>query len=298
MTTDDLAHLADRARAIGASTDAVDLAPTARSGPGKVETAAAAFEPDKARIGLVLAGGGAKGAYQVGVLQCIADAGIEIAALAGCSIGALNGAAVAAAPDLRTAATRLLALWREISELAGPAVPLSQLSGPPVITDLLRAVADLAARTASPVLDPDFLSGFVRDRIDVAALKRGLPLWVSVFPALMLDPAVAEWGWLIDLARGWTGASAEWLSVTELPPQEVHPAILASAALPPILPSQVVQGKAYRDGGLANVTAAGALVRYGNCDVIIVAHLSRADLWDAHQYPGVPIIEIRPRRPA
>lgn len=116
-----------------------------------------------------------------------------------------------------------------------------------------------------------------------------------VFPAAALDPALTAWGWLIDMVRGWAGASAEWLHVNSLPTSEVHQAILASAALPPILPSQVVQGRAYRDGGLADVTAAGALVEYGDCDVIIVAHLSRGELWDAHQFPGVPIIEVRPR---
>jgi NTE family protein len=298
MSADEFARLAARARGIeaeaaGLSDPSSGMAERGRAPLSLDGPAAAVF--GQARIGLVLAGGGAKGAYQAGVVQCLADARVQVHAVAGCSIGALNGAVVASSADLRVAAARLTELWREVSELAGPAVPLSRMSGPPVLTDVLRAITDLAARAASPVLDPRFLAGFVRNRIDADELRRGKPLWVSVFPAAVLDPALAQLGWLVDMVRGWTGAGAEWLHVNSLPAAEVHQAILASAALPPILPSQPVQGKSYRDGGLADNIAAGALVAHGNCDLIIVAHLTRGELWDAHQYPDVPIIEVRPR---
>jgi predicted acylesterase/phospholipase RssA len=46
--------------------------------------------------GLVLQGGGAKGAFQFGVLQELHEAGIEFDVIAGTSVGALNGAVVAA----------------------------------------------------------------------------------------------------------------------------------------------------------------------------------------------------------
>src|SRR6266404_2794406 len=45
------------------------------------------------RIGLVLGGGGAKGAYQVGVYKALCEAGIDASAfgcIAGTSVGALN----------------------------------------------------------------------------------------------------------------------------------------------------------------------------------------------------------------
>src|SRR5438874_12297265 len=43
-------------------------------------------------IGLVLAGGGAKGAYQIGVLRALDEAGIRPAIISGTSIGAFNAA--------------------------------------------------------------------------------------------------------------------------------------------------------------------------------------------------------------
>jgi NTE family protein len=42
--------------------------------------------------GLVLEGGGAKGAYQVGAVKALVEMGYEFSAIAGTSIGAINGA--------------------------------------------------------------------------------------------------------------------------------------------------------------------------------------------------------------
>ena len=42
--------------------------------------------------GLVLEGGGAKGAYHVGAFKALKELGIEIGGIAGSSIGAINGA--------------------------------------------------------------------------------------------------------------------------------------------------------------------------------------------------------------
>lgn len=48
------------------------------------------------RIGIALAGGGAKGAYQVGCLRALQEAGIgKVAAIAGTSVGAIHGAILA-----------------------------------------------------------------------------------------------------------------------------------------------------------------------------------------------------------
>ena len=63
------------------------------------------------RIGLVLAGGGGKGAYQAGCLQGLYDLNIRrFHVICGTSVGALNGAAAAAGkiPELQK-------LWREIT---------------------------------------------------------------------------------------------------------------------------------------------------------------------------------------
>lgn len=50
----------------------------------------------KKKIGLALAGGGAKGAYQVGVYKAMLDSRIKISGVVGTSIGAFNAAMIAA----------------------------------------------------------------------------------------------------------------------------------------------------------------------------------------------------------
>ena len=44
--------------------------------------------------GLVLDGGGARGAYQIGAWKALVEAGVKINAVAGTSVGALNGALI------------------------------------------------------------------------------------------------------------------------------------------------------------------------------------------------------------
>lgn len=63
------------------------------------------------RIAVVLSGGGALGAYEVGVLRAIRGAGLEPAIVAGASVGALNAVCWVAA-GLRT--ERLEDMWRRI----------------------------------------------------------------------------------------------------------------------------------------------------------------------------------------
>ena len=49
-----------------------------------------------ARIGLVLSGGGFKGAYQIGVWKALKELGVErFSAIAGTSVGALNAVLIA-----------------------------------------------------------------------------------------------------------------------------------------------------------------------------------------------------------
>ena len=44
--------------------------------------------------GLVLEGGGAKGAYQIGAWKALREAGVKLKGIAGTSVGALNGALI------------------------------------------------------------------------------------------------------------------------------------------------------------------------------------------------------------
>jgi len=68
-------------------------------------------------IALVLQGGGALGAYQAGVMEGLADAGIEPDWVAGISIGAIN-AAIIAGNEPAHRITRLHQFWNTVSQPA------------------------------------------------------------------------------------------------------------------------------------------------------------------------------------
>ena len=81
---------------------------------------------DRAKLGqivLVLQGGGALGAYQVGVYQALSEAGIEPDWVIGTSIGAINASLIAGNPPGQRLA-RLEEFWRRVTH-----PPLSQLTG-------------------------------------------------------------------------------------------------------------------------------------------------------------------------
>ncbi|MFF3580625.1 patatin-like phospholipase family protein [Streptomyces mirabilis] len=229
------------------------------------------------RIGLVLAGGGARGAYQVGVVEYLAELGVSLAAVAGTSIGALNGAVVAAHGPLGEAVDYMVSMWDEVGRTAGPAV-----SGVGTVPDVVKL-----ARGA--VLRPGFVDSVLDRHVDLTRLN--LPFWVTAFPA---DP---DDNWIADVVRSVNGVQSEWIKVNDLAVPERREAVLASAALPFIAPGRRVGDRLYRDGGLGGVYAnapLGPLMSESPLDLILITHLRRGVLWDAGRYPSATVLEIRP----
>src|SRR6266516_2667840 len=74
------------------------------------------------QVVLVLQGGGALGAYQVGIYEAMHEAGIEPDWVIGTSIGAINAALIAGnAPEHRL--ERLHAFWASVEQRAGAGLP-------------------------------------------------------------------------------------------------------------------------------------------------------------------------------
>src|SRR5688572_30455411 len=85
---------------------------------------------------LVLQGGGALGAYQVGVFQAMHEAGIEPDWVIGTSIGAINGAIIAGNPPAGRM-SRLDAFWDHVRNGA-------EIELPPVWPGLNHLLANFA----------------------------------------------------------------------------------------------------------------------------------------------------------
>lgn len=67
------------------------------------------------KLGVVLSGGGAKGAYEAGFLKALNEFNIQPDAIAGTSIGALNGAIYSANKNTKEAALILEKIWRDLA---------------------------------------------------------------------------------------------------------------------------------------------------------------------------------------
>ena len=94
------------------------------------------------RLGLALSGGGSRGIAHVGALQVLAEAGIEIHAVAGVSAGAVVAAALAAglSIDRITEMTQRFN-WRQIARPAWP--HRGFISFAPLERFLVRELGDL-----------------------------------------------------------------------------------------------------------------------------------------------------------
>jgi NTE family protein len=179
----------------------------------------------------VLGGGGLLGAHEVGMLRALAEAGIRPDLVVGTSIGALNGAFVAADPE--GAARRLTDLWRGESLR----VVFSE-------TVMGRAVTLVRSGTHLHAIDP--LRKLLADKLpaeDFTDLK--LPFHCV---AASIEDATAHW---FDSGP-------------------VVPAVMASCAVPGLLPPVEIDGRHYFDGGLIDSIPVGRAVALGASTVYVL----------------------------
>ena len=84
-------------------------------------------KPAKQKFGLVLQGGGALGAYEVGAVEYLYERGMECAIVTGASAGAVNAAALAGATQYPPRVLRQL--WEKLA-VDSPVPFLPEIPGP------------------------------------------------------------------------------------------------------------------------------------------------------------------------
>ena len=172
----------------------------------------------------VLGGGGLLGAVEVGMLRALLEAGVRPDLVLGTSVGALNGVFVAADPTAR-AATRLEHLW---SEMAGE-----------VFGSSLARQVGTAVRTRT-------------------SLHRRGPL-----RRLLLEHLPVRDFAELPVAFGCVAACVERAAEHWFDEGPLADAVLASAAVPGLLPPVRIGDEHFVDGGLVNSIPVGEAVRRG-----------------------------------
>ncbi|MFI6504527.1 patatin-like phospholipase family protein [Nonomuraea typhae] len=185
----------------------------------------------------VLGGGGVLGAHEVGMLRALDEAGIRPDVVLGTSIGALNGAVLAADPD--EAVKRLTALWAsDVVRTAFAGSWVARLS--------------TLAKTGTHLHSAGPLRRLLAETIPMARIEELAVPFQCV--AASVERAAAHWftgGPLVD-------------------------AVLASCAVPGLLPPVRVGGEHFFDGGLVHSIPVGRAVRLGARRVFVL-HVGRIE---------------------
>src|SRR5262249_5384383 len=253
---------AARRRAVSARGSARPPAKSRKPSAAPAKSPAAAAR-DYETVVLVLQGGGALGAYQCGVYEALAGAGIEPDWFAGISIGAINAAILAGnAPARRV--ERLREFWNRISR---PALPL-----PAPLLDWQRAWLDalpksgwtLAAADAIAAISALYLGqqGFFVPRASPLAPSTRGPAGVSFYNTAPLQQTLEQ---LVDFDRlnhpslrfsiGAVNVRTGNFAYFDNRRTRIRAEhVLASAALPPGFPAVEIDGEFYWDGGVVSNT--------------------------------------------
>jgi NTE family protein len=232
---------------------------------------------------VVLSGGGARGAYQVGVVAGILDVlgpcGLEHApfnVLCGTSVGAINAGYLAShahLPDL--AIDGLIDAWRSLELEDHLKISLRGLVGAYSSAKSASGKASERPIEARALLDSLPLKDLVSTRVDFEQLHRNVHK--GVVHALIISA--------LEIGSGRT------TMFIEAPPYATFPEwsdprrnvrrepiglqhVLASAALPLVFPPRRIQGEAYCDGGVRFNTPIAPAIRAGADRLVVVSLLS------------------------
>jgi len=189
-------------------------------------------------VAFVLGGGGQLGAHEVGMLRALLERGIVPDVVVGTSVGAINGAAVASEPSVAMA-ERLGQTWSDLER--------SDVFG----GSLLRRLGTLA-RTGTHLHGNETLRATLTEALPVALIE-DLPVRFECVAA-SIEAAAEHWftaGPLVD-------------------------AVLASAAVPGLLPPVEVDGEHFIDGGIVNSIPVDRAVQLGATRVFVM-HVGRID---------------------
>jgi NTE family protein len=219
-------------------------------------------------VGLVLSGGGARAAYQVGAIRALADISgpgpCPFRVVAGLSAGAINGTAVAiGADDFRRTAERLSSVWMSLTPDS-----VFRTDFPKLATLGLRWIRDigsggaLGTRRANHLLDTAPLRELLTREFDIARLpdhfRSGLLRGVAV------SATNYQTGTTITFFDG-VPAIKPWVRPGRIAVRERlridH--IMASSAIPIFFPPIFVGGRFFGDGGIRMTTPTSPAIHIG-----------------------------------
>ena len=243
-----------------------------------------------APLAILLTGGGARAAYQVGYLRWIARKfpDINFPILTGVSAGAINAAYLASFPGSQAEAIeRLRTLWSELSVDRVFRVDASSL-----ISHVARWGVRLVSGGGS-------IAPRVRGLLDTAPLERFLATVFEIGDHGREIAGIEErlesrklWAIAVLTSNYGTGQSVVWIQGRSLPAWErperrsrrtrlTLDHVLASAALPLFFPAVQLEGGWYGDGGIRLTAPCSPAIHLGATRILALSTRYRARLDEA-----------------
>jgi NTE family protein len=231
-------------------------------------------------IELLLQGGGALGAYQAGVYERLAEAGIEPTWIAGISIGAINSAIIAGNP-LADRVARLRSFWEKVSDSHD--LGANDFWSGLVMGDEMRSLANQVA--AGTVLAKG-VPGFFEPRMPPPYLpwvKGGPPSYYDTTPLRATLEGLVDFDLInrkeMRLSLGAVNVRTGDFAYFDNEVESIGPEhIMASSALPPGFNAVEIEGEYYWDGGMvSNTPLDWVLSARSGLDTLVL----QVDLWSA-----------------
>lgn len=219
--------------------------------------------------GLVLAGGGAKGAYQIGAWKALSEMGVTFNAIAGTSIGSINGALIAAG-DYEKARQ----LWLNISIDKGLRIN-EELPDPENLFSkknwgtLFKEVIKNGGLDASPAAD--FISQYVDEK---KVRESGIPLFAVT----------------VQMTQGVTPRE---ICIDEIPEGELTDYLMASSNIP-LAVGIGPEGEKFLDGGVYDNIPLMTLKKRGFNKIIILDISNLKGVGHSMNTANCEIVHIRP----
>ena len=207
------------------------------------------------QVVLVLQGGGALGAYQVGVYQALHEAGIEPDWVIGTSIGAINAALIVGNPPEQRM-RKLDDFWRHVEHQRTLAGPLDWLGMGNLLANMTTVMRGIPA-----FFEPNLLAL----RGAQAAVGVEQAAYYSTAPLRETLTALVDFSYLdtcktrltVGAVNACTG-SMRYFDSRDGTIGLDH--VMASGALPPAFPAVRIDGEPYWDGGIYSNTPIEAVL--------------------------------------
>lgn len=197
---------------------------------------------DKKEYGLVLSGGGTRGAFQVGVWKALKELGIEVKAIAGASIGALNGA-LFLQDDFNTT----IKMYERIK--IDNIMKVKGVKGNKNIFDLSNIFNLASNYTKQKGIDNTPLREMIKQYIDMDKLYNSYIDFGLVTYSVKNKKPLQKFK-------------------NEIPKEQMEDYLLASSCFP-IFKPQNIDGEEYFDGGLYDNAPSNMLIQKGYKNIII-----------------------------